>query len=680
VVIGLRALSRRAPHDSDKSQQPEAAREGVASESATGSAIVLGYLEGRQGQDEVAVALQQLLRQTQQLESRLGELESVERRAAELQRTVDLLRADNEQLQLTIRRLEIGFRRHVSERVSPDQLKLALAAGTTAASSDPASPEPDKADSEDTSSDATDAEPPSQEPPPGPESEAKPPKKRDRHGRRRIGVIPQIIIETLPRDVLEKGLENFERIGEEDSRTVGSRRGGPVEIVHRRPKFVPRTGPGPDRGNTNESSPAVESSLRPNDPEGAVFVREHEVASVPQDSSFKGNPFVDGAIVCYTPESSDASPSDAQVLIAPMHERPIDRCLADPSLLARLLVHKLDYHTPYYRQQVEADRQGFPIVRANMARWQYECGAIAQQISGAMWNDALTRSWFGMDATGTAIRAKKELRYGYVFVLVAPGDSVLFRFAPKYNGDTVDELFGGYQATIVADASANHNVLFGPGKSREAGCWAHARKPLVKALAAGEGQPAAFALQLIQSLFRIEQRIALHGPEQRLLVRQQESAPLVEQLFQWAKAQKPLAAEGSFVRAAAVYLVNQELALREFLSNGEIPIHNNASERALRKIVKGRVNWLSHGSDEHAQRSCAISSLIASCDLHGLDPEFYLQEILTVAPSWPRSRILELSPKHWVETRQRLIDEGRLKYIDLALAAGSRFSYRTDRA
>ena len=36
-------------------------------------------------------------------------------------------------------------------------------------------------------------------------------------------------------------------------------------------------------------------------------------------------------------------------------------------------------------------------------------------------------------------------------------------------------------------------------------------------------------------------------------------------------------------------------------------------------------------------------------------PEFYLQEVLTVAPSWPASRALELAPKHWIDTRQRLI-------------------------
>ena len=111
--------------------------------------------------------------------------------------------------------------------------------------------------------------------------------------------------------------------------------------------------------------------------------------------------------------------------------------------------------------------------------------------------------------------------------------------------------------------------------------------------------------------------------------------------------------------------------------NGEIPIHNNSSENALRRVVKGRINWLFHGSDKHAERACAISSLIASCAVHGLDPELYLQEILTVAPSWPANAVLDLAPKNWVATRQKLIAEGRLKYLDLARLVGSRLTFRS---
>jgi hypothetical protein len=615
----------------------------------------------------------------QDLEGKMAGLEVTEKQAVELQRTVDVLRADNEQLRETIRRLEIGFRRHVSERVSPDQLKLALAADATAPGAvEPTTPDTDpgtevcpspEQDTADGTPSGSAPEPPKQ-------------KNRHQHGRRRMAFIPQVIIETLPAEVLLKGIENFDRIGEEDTSMLGHRRGGPIELVMRRPKYVPRASgakSGLDADGASSASSPQDAESGGCESDVTMVLLEHEIAMVPDDTGFKSNPFVDGAIVRYTPEPSDEASEDSAVFIAPLSERPIARSFVDAGLLAHLLVGKLDYHTPYFRQEVESARMGYPISRTNMARWQYEAGSVARRIVDAMWQEALARSWFAMDATGTAIQAKKEYRYGHVFVLVAPGDSVLFRFTPKYDGETVNKLFGGYNATILADASANHNVLFGPGKSREAGCWAHARKPFVKAFAAGEGKDAAFALQTIQSLFRIEHKLALCSPEERLQVRQIQSAPLIEALYEWVDKRLPkVKDQDTFVRKGIVYLDNQRVPLQEFLSNGELPIHNNASERALRRIVKGRVNWLSHGSDDHAECSCAISSLIASCQLHGLDPELYLQEVLTVAPSWSLRRMLELSPKNWVATRQRLIAEGRLRYLDLAKISGSRITLRAN--
>jgi hypothetical protein len=486
-----------------------------------------------------------------------------------------------------------------------------------------------------------------------------------------------VILEVLPPEVVQEGVEKFERIGHEESSTLGYRRGGPIELVTRRVKFV--RGSAPQGAPSRPPTPGGESAGVTGSPEqtpasstpSCPIVREHEVAMVPADTAFKTNPFVDGALVRYTPPSTDDDDCGA-VLIADVPERPLARSLVDASLLARLLVHKLDYHMPFYRQEIEADRQGCPNSRTNMSRWQFEAGGLARRIADAAWQEAIDhRSWFGMDATGIAIQDTEKYRYGHVFVLVAPGDSVLYRYAPTYDGDTVEKMFGGYKGVIVADASANHNGLFGPGKAREGGCWSHGRKPFVKAFKAGEAK-SAFALQLIQRLFRIEKKIALLPPDERLTIRRRDSAPLVDALFEWAERELPSAHEHSFLRKGLVYLHNQREALHEFLRNGEIPIHNNASERAARHVVKGRSNWLAHGSDDHAERACALTSLIVSCQVHGLDPELYLQEVLTVAPSWPVHRMLELTPKHWVGTRQRLIAEGRLKYIDLAAIAGSR--------
>jgi len=406
-----------------------------------------------------------------------------------------------------------------------------------------------------------------------------------------------------------------------------------------------------------------------------VKIFEHELLFVPQDAGFRHNPFVDGAIVRYFPQPV-ANGSTPKVLIAPTPARPIERGMADPSLLAHLFVDKQDRHLPYYRQEAELERFGWPISRGNMARWQFECGQLVFPLVQQMWQQALARSWFAMDATGTAIRGSPQYERGHVFVLVAEAQSILFRFSPSYDSATVQKLFGPSTATILADASANHNGLFGPGKSREAGCWAHARRRFVAAFRASEGAEPACVLQTMQTLFLIEREMATLDPAERLEVRQHRSAPLVEQLLGLAAVRRYELAADSLTRKGFVYLDNQKGPLREFLINGQIPIHNNVSERELRRHVKGRMAWLCHGSHEHAHSACAISSLVASADLLGLDPELYLQEVLTVLPYYPVRSVLDLSPENWLATRQRLIADGRLAYLDFARITGCNLTFR----
>jgi hypothetical protein len=84
--------------------------------------------------------------------------------------------------------------------------------------------------------------------------------------------------------------------------------------------------------------------------------------------------------------------------------------------------------------------------------------------------------------------------------------------------------------------------------------------------------------------------------------------------------------------------LRQQAALRLFLDDGRLSMTNNASERALRSIAVGRKAWLFFGSDDHAQAAANLFSLIASCLLHGLDPESYLADVFRVMPYWPRDR------------------------------------------
>jgi hypothetical protein len=112
--------------------------------------------------------------------------------------------------------------------------------------------------------------------------------------------------------------------------------------------------------------------------------------------------------------------------------------------------------------------------------------------------------------------------------------------------------------------------------------------------------------------------------------------------------------ERGLVSKALGYAIRQELALRRFLEDGRLRMDNNNSENALRVVATGRKSWLFFGSDDHAEAAANLYSLIASCKLHGIDPERYLAEAIRIMPYWPRERYLELAPAYWVLTRARL--------------------------
>jgi transposase len=65
-----------------------------------------------------------------------------------------------------------------------------------------------------------------------------------------------------------------------------------------------------------------------------------------------------------------------------------------------------------------------------------------------------------------------------------------------------------------------------------------------------------------------------------------------------------------------------------YCENGRIEMDNNAAERALRAVTRGRKNYLFAGSDSGGERAAAIYSLVGTAKLDGLDPETYLREVL----------------------------------------------------
>jgi hypothetical protein len=166
-------------------------------------------------------------------------------------------------------------------------------------------------------------------------------------------------------------------------------------------------------------------------------------------------------------------------------------------------------------------------------------------------------------------------------------------------------------------------------------------------------------LAIISKLFEVDRDTNEIAMPARTDERARRAKPILELFDRWVERIRPRADDKSPLKAALTYYDNQREGLRTFLTDGRLRLDNNICEQQLRNLVLGRHNWNFFENEAGLNWYCVFRSLIASCGLHGLEPQDYLDEILRLAPHWPANRMLELSPKYWAATRQGLSADQR---------------------
>jgi len=368
---------------------------------------------------------------------------------------------------------------------------------------------------------------------------------------------------------------------------------------------------------------------------------------------------------------------ESAIETTPLPAEAFPRSLAAPSLLAHIISEKHLMGLPLYRTEDRFGRDGTPIDRGTMSRWLEDAGATAgATVIAAARKDALATAFcLSTDATGVAVqpiptgdKKRQPCRRGHFFVQIADRDHVFFEFTPRETSSAVGEMFRGFRGYVQADAKSVYDVLFRPpdgndpkapagdGPCLEVGCWAHGRRGLWETAITTKSEIAREGLFRIGRIYAIEEKWRGKPPDEIKRLRNQFSRPLVEAFFEWAagESQKVKDVRGP-LRSGLGYLIRQKDALMRFLDDGRLRLDNNLSEGQLRKIAVGRKAWLFVGSDDHAVSAGNLFSLIASARLHRLDPEDYLCDLFRVLGQWPADRYLELAPKYWAATRDRLV-------------------------
>ena len=341
-----------------------------------------------------------------------------------------------------------------------------------------------------------------------------------------------------------------------------------------------------------------------------------------------------------------ASKKDGRILKADHPKALLHGSLVSPTIAAAIINGKYVNAIPLYRLEQEFSRYGLTITRQNMANWMIRLGESYL----AVLYDYLHQKIYDyhvIQADETPVLVNRDGRSAgsksYMWVyrsghLYADKQIVLYDYHKTRNSSHPREFLRDYSGICVTDGYQVYHTI---EKEREdlriAGCWVHARRKFDEALAvipkAHQNKSDAFlVIKQIQAIYREEGKLSQISSEERLMQRQLVIKPLVDALFVYLKKMEPTVPASGQLRKAYTYILNQEKYLRVFLEDGEVPIDNNASERAIRGFCIGKKNWQMIDTINGAHSSAIIYSIAETAKANNLKPYDYFVYLLEEIP------------------------------------------------
>jgi len=320
-------------------------------------------------------------------------------------------------------------------------------------------------------------------------------------------------------------------------------------------------------------------------------------------------------------------------------------CTYGPGFLAKLTVDKCCDATPIYRIEKAMSRAGIPISRSTMNDLVLLCADVCEPL----WRAALAevRSDSHVQADETSFRTQTSSSRSFVWTFLSPTHTV-YVFSPSRSGDTPKEILGGTKGSLTIDGYTGYNIVTDVNGRDRTGCWSHARRYLFDALPTAP--EARRGLDIILDLFMIERKARsanIEGTAEHLDLRKRRSAKVLDRIRRWRDAMEPQFEPRSSMGVALRYMKNQWEWLNAFMADAQIPIHNNASEAALRIIALARKNSLFFGNERAGRRFAILYSLVATCERHEINPEAYLTDVLLRIQDQPKDQVAELLPDRW---------------------------------
>ena len=336
------------------------------------------------------------------------------------------------------------------------------------------------------------------------------------------------------------------------------------------------------------------------------------------------------------------------VIIAPMPEQLIPKCIGTAGLISFVLVAKFVDALPFYRQEKQFLRIGIKISRATMCSWAQKVAQSCDILLMMLKKEILSGPLINIDETPVQVlkepkRTSQAKSYMWIFRGgIRQRSGILFEYHPTRAGDVAAVFLKGYKGIVQTDGYAGYGFIDRCKDILHMGCWAHVRRKFFDVVKAadkpkdGNRKPgnADYALKYIRKLYRIEKEAKAKGLINGALFkeRQEKAKPVLDEFKRWLDSKFDKVPPKSLLGKAIAYTLNQWSRLVVYADTDYVTMDNNMAENAIRPFVIGRKNWLFSGTPDGASASAAIYSLVETAKANGLEPYWYFRYLLEKLP------------------------------------------------
>src|SRR5262245_5137281 len=152
----------------------------------------------------------------------------------------------------------------------------------------------------------------------------------------------------------------------------------------------------------------------------------------------------------------------------PAQVGPLAKGLCGPGLLAHAVTAKFADHTPLHRLAGQLARSGVTVARSTLGDWLARAADLVEPFDGPMARRLLLCRVLHGDDTSVKLRVAGAARARKAYLWACIGDAdypyVVFDFTADHTAAGPELFLEGYKGYLQADALAQYEGLYGPGR------------------------------------------------------------------------------------------------------------------------------------------------------------------------------------------------------------------------